>query len=66
VECEVEYVDEECDGAEGCLECDCCVRFGVQLPEHVEECLEEFQACISKSDINIEIFNIITYIIDQI
>jgi hypothetical protein len=47
VEYEVEQAGEECDDAEGCLKFDCCAHSDVQQHEHVEECLEVFQACTS-------------------
>ena len=42
----MERVDEECDGVEGCRECDYCVRSVLQLHEHVAGYLEVFQAYI--------------------
>ena len=39
---EDEQVDEGCDDVQGCQECDCHVRSGGQLYEHVVECLAVF------------------------
>jgi hypothetical protein len=41
----LEQADEEHDVAEDCPKYDCHVHAAVQLCEHAEECLEEFQAC---------------------
>jgi len=42
VESEGGQVDEECDDVQGCQECDCHVRSGGQLYEHVVGCLAVF------------------------
>ena len=42
MESEGGQVDEECDDVQGCQECDCHVRSGGQLYEHIVECLAVF------------------------